>query len=380
MIANQSGNEKEQPKQPTSPLGVFSCLSLSLFSHALHNDKPEPEKAGWPLRRRRRRLLTMRTTSSSPPLHLLGGAATTLLFFLLLSATTTTHGFFAPPTHHHHVIQPTTTTTTTTTTKLHLSKRINHKIDLDSPKVATMEKYDANNEDNKKKKAVYCRCWKSETFPLCDGSHMRHNQECGDNVGPLIVTVDTATATATKATEDVEEDDGEKKDAVVLSETSSSPSPLHKLKSIFQKKDKQTDQGPTTKEKLAKMGLSALLSYGFVSNMSYAITLSLSWYTHSKKTGLSPLAPNQWKPFLAVYAGFYVFTNIIRPLRFGLSVVVSRYFDQFVNFIERKSGWGRKVSVGVVVFLANVCGTFVAMGLGVSLASGLAGVPIFPPK
>ncbi len=78
--------------------------------------------------------------------------------------------------------------------------------------------------------------------------------------------------------------------------------------------------------------------------------------------------------------GFYVFTNIIRPLRFGLSVVVARYFESFVQFIERKSGLGRKASIGIVVFLANVCGTFAAMGMGVSLASVLSGVPIFPAK
>lgn len=204
---------------------------------------------------------------------------------------------------------------------------------------------------------------------------MAHNKECGDNVGPLIVSVDTTLQTADE--EMVEEEVA----AVTVAETDSASksSPfVTKLKSIFTKKSKE--DGPTTKERLAKMGLSALLSYGFVSNMSYAITLSLSWYTHSKKTGLSPLAPGQWKPFLAVYAGFYVFTNIIRPLRFGLSVVVARYFESFVGLIERKTGLGRKASIGVVVFLANVCGTFAAMGLGVSLASGLAGVPIFPAK
>lgn len=24
-------------------------------------------------------------------------------------------------------------------------------------------------------------------FPLCDGSHIKHNEETGDNVGPLII-------------------------------------------------------------------------------------------------------------------------------------------------------------------------------------------------
>ena len=83
---------------------------------------------------------------------------------------------------------------------------------------------------------------------------------------------------------------------------SSSPSEkrgiLGKIKSAFGDKD---NSGLTGRERLAKMGLSALLSYGWVSNMSYAVTLSLSWFIHSKRTGLSPLAEGQWKPFLAVY-------------------------------------------------------------------------------
>ena len=42
------------------------------------------------------------------------------------------------------------------------------------------------------KKKVYCRCWQSGTFPLCDGTHMEHNKETGDNVDPLIVSVEKA--------------------------------------------------------------------------------------------------------------------------------------------------------------------------------------------
>jgi len=198
---------------------------------------------------------------------------------------------------------------------------------------------------------------------------MMHNKETGDNVGPMIVV-----------TEKLAEASSTKEERAVMTKEEGSSTLGRKIKKFLGFDNQEVGGGLTTRERLAKMGLSALLSYGWVSNMSYAVTLSLSWYGFSKKSGLSPLAPGQWKPFLAVYAGFYVFNNIIRPLRFGASVVVSKYFDNFVGFVQRKTNLSRKWSIAVVVFLANVLGTFTAMGLGISLASAAAGVPIFPPK
>jgi hypothetical protein len=137
------------------------------------------------------------------------------------------------------------------------------------------------------------------------------------------------------------------------------------------------DDGLTFRQRLAKAGTSIVLSYGWVSNVSYSITVSLAWYIFSKRTGLSPLAPGQWKSFLAVYAGFYVFNNIVRPVRFALSVSVSMYFDRVVQGIQDKLKVKKGVAIGLTVFLANVVGTIALMCLGISIASAAAGVPVW---
>ncbi len=63
------------------------------------------------------------------------------------------------------------------TTALNEGQRINEKIELETPKVVTQVTLEPG------KKGVYCRCWLSEKFPLCDGTHAKHNEATGDNVG-----------------------------------------------------------------------------------------------------------------------------------------------------------------------------------------------------
>lgn len=149
---------------------------------------------------------------------------------------------------------------------------------------------------------------------------------------------------------------------------------------FYKYRNNDDGDGLTFRQKLAKMGLSALLSYGFVSNMSYCVSVGLAWFGFSKKTGLSPLAPGQWPKFLAVYAGFYVFNNIVRPIRLAISIGVTPYFDKAVATIQRKTGFNKTLSIGIVVFLANICGTTSLMAFSVWIASLAAGVPIFVPK
>ncbi|XP_062405436.1 CDGSH iron-sulfur domain-containing protein 1 isoform X2 [Sardina pilchardus] len=60
--------------------------------------------------------------------------------------------------------------------------KVNLTQNKDSPKV--VHSFDMEDIGSK---AVYCRCWRSKKFPYCDGAHAKHNEETGDNVGPLII-------------------------------------------------------------------------------------------------------------------------------------------------------------------------------------------------
>lgn len=60
---------------------------------------------------------------------------------------------------------------------------INLKIQKENPKVVN----EIDIEDLKSTNVCYCRCWRSKTFPVCDKSHLKHNEQTGDNVGPLIL-------------------------------------------------------------------------------------------------------------------------------------------------------------------------------------------------
>lgn len=68
--------------------------------------------------------------------------------------------------------------------------QINLEIQKDQAKVATvcpLKDIEDLVDSSDKDVVAYCRCWKSKTFPKCDGSHVKHNKETGDNTGPLVI-------------------------------------------------------------------------------------------------------------------------------------------------------------------------------------------------
>jgi len=179
------------------------------------------------------------------------------------------------------------------------------------------------------------------------------------------------------AKDDIEDDDDSLSIEPKMKEIRESSSVISRIKNFFTPK---SADGLTTKQRLAKMGFSCLLSYGFVSNMSAMLFLSLAWFSFSKKTGLSPLAPGQWKSFMVVYSGFYVLSNFVRPVRVAIAVTIGKYFDSFIEFVQKKTNLSRSKAIALLVFLANFCGTMLAMVSGITLASILSGVPIFVVK
>lgn len=152
-----------------------------------------------------------------------------------------------------------------------------------------------------------------------------------------------------------------------------------RAKGYFLQNNKK-DYGLTFKQRLAKMGVATVLSYGMISNLSYAILISLAWYGFSVQTGTTPLAPGQWKPFLGVYAGFWVFNNIVRPLRVGLSIAIAPSLDRLVLFFQNRLKVSKPLAITFTVVVVNVIGILLLMCGGISLASLCSGVAIFPPR
>lgn len=56
--------------------------------------------------------------------------------------------------------------------------------------INTRERPDRHNETVTPGQTIaLCRCWQSDKFPYCDGTHRKINRDTGDSVGPAVVKV-----------------------------------------------------------------------------------------------------------------------------------------------------------------------------------------------
>ena len=133
-----------------------------------------------------------------------------------------------------------------------------------------------------------------------------------------------------------------------------------------------------TADNLKKFGTSVLLSYGIVSNINYSTAVIIAWCIHGKTSGLSPLAPGQWKGFLAIYAGLWAANNFLRPARVSLSIIISPWLQKLVDKIESYSKLNKAQSAFLTFIIVNNFGAICYLVLGLTLVTRLLGLPLLP--
>lgn len=116
------------------------------------------------------------------------------------------------------------------------------------------------------------------------------------------------------------------------------------------------------RKRLAALGLGAVASYGFVSNLTYGTGMAVSWIAYVKQTGKSPLAGGQWKLFLKFFAGFWTLQHFLRPLRFTLSLAMAPFFDGIINFLQRKTGWKKRNAFGLYLAMFGTVTSVLVFG------------------
>ena len=133
------------------------------------------------------------------------------------------------------------------------------------------------------------------------------------------------------------------------------------------------------RKKLASLGASVMLSYGFISNVNACTLVTIAWVTCGRTTGLSPLAAGNWTAFLGIYGALYLsFGNLLRPIRASIAVAISPLFEKFVNFLQAKFKVRRPVAFGITVVLINVLGSLSYFALAISTACFVCKVPLLP--
>jgi len=134
-----------------------------------------------------------------------------------------------------------------------------------------------------------------------------------------------------------------------------------------------------TKDQLVKMGTSALLAYGFVSNVNAVCMITISWKIFTVKTGLSPLTAGQWPQYLLAYVALYATVGtVLRPIRVMVAAGITPVFDKVVSYLQEKLKANRVVAIGTTVFLVNFCGTLSLLAIALGGTSLATGMPILP--
>jgi hypothetical protein len=88
----------------------------------------------------------------------------------------------------------------------------------------------------------------------------------------------------------------------------------------------------------------------------------------------------QWPKFLAVYAGLYITTNLLRPVRLTLALAAAPFFNTALERIQSTLRVNRAVAFGMM--LAGIAvSSFTCISLAIVLCGGFPnGLPPVPWK
>ncbi|GLI70908.1 hypothetical protein VaNZ11_015934, partial [Volvox africanus] len=126
------------------------------------------------------------------------------------------------------------------------------------------------------------------------------------------------------------------------------------------------------KARLAALGFGAFSAYGVISNINAAILITIAWLTVVRTTGLTPLDGGNWPCFVGIYAGLWIGSNFLRPLRLTLALAAAPLFDAAIDAVSRRTGLP-KVPAFVVMLL------LIAVGTTSTLLATIAMLGGFPP-
>lgn len=134
--------------------------------------------------------------------------------------------------------------------------------------------------------------------------------------------------------------------------------------------------GRFDRKKISEMGVTCFLAYGFLANLIAVSLIVFSAYSAMSATGLSPLAdPGALRRFGLTYAGLYVVTSLLRPLRFAFAVAASTRLDVLMKRMSRRLQCTKPVAILLTVFMFNIL-TIVVLFCGLRYASIAIGVPL----
>lgn len=126
---------------------------------------------------------------------------------------------------------------------------------------------------------------------------------------------------------------------------------------------------------VSKHGVAFALSYSVISNINGSISLSVAWYMSCARTGLSPLAPGQWKSLLKAYGTIYAVIQVLRPFRIASAIAMSKLSSNLLNHTQEKLTCSRGFAIFIQYALGWVAWLFVAT-FGITMASWVSGVSV----